>query len=85
MSKKLLLGALGTLTVVALASTINAAKMKEGMEKCAIVGTDGSTMLLLRDCASSTHSCAGKATNPTDWIIVPKGTCAKIKGGKVAG
>ena len=40
----------------------------------------------MNDCASKAHSCAGqsaKDSDPSEWIYVPTGTCAKIVGGTV--
>ena len=63
-----------------LAST-SAMAAKADMEKCAGIAKAGKN-----DCASATTSCAGTASRDNDpgaWIYVPKGTCAKIAGGKV--
>lgn len=38
------------------------------------------------DCQTATHSCAGEAKqarDPSSWIYVPTGTCAKIVGGSL--
>ena len=76
----ILTAAIGSLLVLGLASgDANAADKK--MEKCFGVAKAGKN-----DCATnkSTHSCAGQATknnDPTDFVIVPKGTCDKIAGG----
>ena len=82
-TQKKLLGVLGLAAAASLATSAIAADKKLEMEKCSVVGDDGKTGLLLRDCKTSAHSCAGKADSPEDWILVPKGTCAKIKGGVV--
>ena len=53
---------------------------KGGMEKCYGVVKKGQN-----DCGSSTHSCAGQATQDKDsneWIYLTKGTCDKLVGGK---
>jgi uncharacterized membrane protein len=37
------------------------------------------------DCATHIHSCAAQAErdrDPREWMMVPKGTCLKIAGGK---
>lgn len=37
------------------------------------------------DCATAQHACAAKATadnDPKEWIMVPKGLCQKITGGR---
>ena len=53
-------------------------------EKCAGVAKAG-----MNDCGAldGKHGCAGmakKSNHPQEWVYVPKGTCAKITGGKVA-
>ena len=53
-------------------------------EKCAGIAKKGKN-----DCGSlnGKHNCAGMAkrhSDPSEWVYVPKGTCAKIVGGKVA-
>jgi len=53
-------------------------------EKCAGIAKAGQN-----DCGSldGKHDCSGKATkdnDPKEWVYVPKGTCEKIVGGKVA-
>ncbi len=56
---------------------------KPGFEKCT-----GIVMAGQNDCGTAKHACAGQSTtdgDPTEWIYVPEGTCAKIVGGKVKG
>lgn len=51
-------------------------------EKCFGIARAG-----LNDCATATHSCAGNATkdNQVDaFLILPKGLCDKIVGGKLS-
>lgn len=53
-------------------------------EKCAGVAKKGKN-----DCGSlnGKHACAGQAKKSKDryeWVYVPKGTCTKIVGGRVA-
>ena len=53
-------------------------------EKCSGIVKAG-----MNDCGSldGKHGCAGmakKSSNPQEWVYVPKGTCTKIVGGKVA-
>ncbi|MDH5447225.1 MAG: DUF2282 domain-containing protein [Gammaproteobacteria bacterium] len=53
-------------------------------EKCAGIAKKGKN-----DCGSldGKHKCSGMASmhnDPKEWVYVPKGTCAKIVGGKVA-
>lgn len=52
-------------------------------EKCSGIAKKG-----MNDCGSldGKHKCAGQAAtnnHPEEWVYVPKGTCAKITGGKV--
>jgi uncharacterized membrane protein len=52
---------------------------KKNMEKCYGVVKAGQN-----DCQTSNSSCAGTAevdNKPTAFLVVPKGTCAKITGG----
>jgi uncharacterized membrane protein len=53
-------------------------------EQCAGIAKAGKN-----DCGAldKSHSCAGQATvdnADTEWVYVPKGSCEKITGGKVA-
>jgi uncharacterized membrane protein len=59
----------------------NALAAKGDTEKCAGIVKAGQN-----DCGTSASACAGSAKTDRDaeaWIAVPKGTCAKIAGGKV--
>ena len=52
-------------------------------EKCSGISKAG-----MNDCGSldGKHGCSGMAkkdSHPQEWVYVPKGTCAKIVGGKV--
>jgi uncharacterized membrane protein len=52
---------------------------KGDMEKCAGIVKAGKN-----DCGSAGNACAGTAKKDGEkdaWILVPKGTCAKIVGG----
>lgn len=78
MNHKLLISAaLATaLTSGVVSTAANAAKK----EKCYGVAKAGQN-----DCGnlSGTHSCAGQSTvdnDPTEWKLVPKGTCEEIGG-----
>jgi uncharacterized membrane protein len=58
-----------------------AAADKKDVEKCQGIVKAG-----MNDCGTSSHACAGQSKvdgDPEEWIIVPKGTCEKIVGGKV--
>ena len=49
------------------------------MEKCY-----GVVKAKMNDCETARHSCAGQARvdgDPTEWVKVPAGTCAKLVGG----
>jgi uncharacterized membrane protein len=68
---------------LATALALPAATQAQGnMEKCYGVAKAGKN-----DCQTAKSSCAG--TSKTDgqadaWISVPKGTCAKLVGGKLS-
>jgi uncharacterized membrane protein len=50
-------------------------------EKCAGIAAAGKN-----DCGTSVSSCAGTVKQDHDayaWVLVPKGTCSKIAGGRV--
>ena len=71
--------AIGSLLVLGLVGSAAAADAP-AMEKCFGIAKAGKN-----DCSAkgSSHSCAGHATkdgDPTDFVAVPKGTCAKIVG-----
>lgn len=75
--------ALGSLLVLSLASGSAVAADMKGMEKCFGIAKAG-----MNDCSTkqSSHSCAGHATkdgDPNDFVVVPKGTCAKIASGNL--
>lgn len=57
-------------------------------EKCMVV-KDGKGLIKASksDCASESHSCAGKnkEADAKSWIYVPKGQCAKINAGDMTG
>jgi uncharacterized membrane protein len=72
--------ALASLTLLAAASS-PALAAKGDTEKCAGIVKAGAN-----DCGTSHSACAGSAKTDRDaeaWILVPKGTCAKIAGGKL--
>jgi len=81
--QQFLSAAIGSLLMLGLTSGSAVAGDKVEMEKCFGVAKKG-----MNDCSSnkSAHSCAGQAVkdrDPHDFIAVPKGTCAKIAGGKL--
>jgi uncharacterized membrane protein len=54
--------------------------VKNNLEKCYGVAARGKN-----DCAEGQHSCVGQATrdrDPQSFVLVPKGDCQKIAGGK---
>jgi uncharacterized membrane protein len=54
---------------------------KGDFEKCAGVAKAGKN-----DCGTSKTSCAGSIKTDRDaeaWVLVPKGTCAKLAGGMI--
>lgn len=63
------------------ATTSPAFAAKGDTEKCAGIVKAGAN-----DCGTSQSACAGSAKmdrDPEAWVLVPKGTCAKIAGGRV--
>ena len=80
----ILSAAIGSLLVLGLTGgNANAADKKPKMEQCFGIAKAG-----MNDCSSSksSHSCAGQATkdnDPSDYVAVPVGTCAKIAGGSL--
>jgi uncharacterized membrane protein len=59
------------------------AKLASGsFEQCFGVNAVGKN-----DCAEGAHACAGMATkamDPASFVVVPKGACEKIAGGRLA-
>lgn len=69
------------LALGAVATTGQAFAATAGAEKCA-----GITKAGKNDCGTSISSCAATAKadrDPEAWILVPKGTCEKIAGGRI--
>jgi uncharacterized membrane protein len=69
------------LALTGAALTTSAAAAESDKEQCAGIIKAGKN-----DCATSTNACHGHVTsdaNPEAWIYVPKGTCAKLAGGRV--
>ena len=74
----------GLLALGWVSGNANADDKKPKMEGCFGIAKAG-----MNACSSkkSAHSCAGQASkdnDPTDYVAVPKGTCAKIAGGSLA-
>lgn len=67
-------------TSMAFAQPMGGARaMPAGMERCYGVARAGHN-----DCASGAHSCAGQATrdnDPTSFVTLPSGACAKLAHG----
>ncbi len=84
MSKKPLISA-AVIGVAAVAVNVYAVPdAPKQWEKCAGIAKKG-----MNDCGAldGSHSCAGQAqadNTDTEWVYVPKGTCEKITGGRVA-
>ena len=56
--------------------------VKNNLEKCYGVAARGKN-----DCAEGAHSCVGQATRDREadsFVLVPKGDCQKLAGGKTA-
>lgn len=54
--------------------------VKNNLEKCYGVAARGKN-----DCAEGAHSCVGQSTrdrDPQSFVLVPKGDCQKLAGGK---
>lgn len=67
------------LIALGLATMGGQALAAQEMEKCAGIAKAGKN-----DCGSAANACAGTSKTDSDktaWILVPKGTCAKIVGG----
>ena len=72
---------LGAISVVSNYNPVFAAK--DDFEKCYGVVKAGQN-----DCSAKngSHSCAGQATknsDPNEWVLLPKGICERIFGGKL--
>ena len=81
-SHQLIHGAIASLVALGLgASATGAFAQKAENEKCAGIVKAGKN-----DCGTSKSACAGTTKadgDPEAWILVPKGTCERIAGGKV--
>ncbi len=74
--------ALGAFTNLAMAADAKTAQDDSNTEKCYGVAKAGKN-----DCGTSAHSCAGQAKTdgaPAEWLNLPKGTCEKLAGGRLA-
>ncbi len=71
----------GVLALGLTVATSQAQEKQPDMEKCAGIVKAGKN-----DCHTDNNMCAGMVEKDGDklaWILVPKGTCEKIVGGKV--
>jgi uncharacterized membrane protein len=72
--------AISAVTAMLALGAINTASAAD-FEKCAGIAAAGKN-----DCGTPVSACAGTVTHDRDahaWVLVPKGTCAKIAGGVV--
>ncbi len=77
-SRVLIASAIASLAAATLPGAAQAEDKAAPQEKCYGVAKAGQN-----DCGTARHSCAGKATrdrDPSDWKMVPKGTCEKVGG-----
>jgi uncharacterized membrane protein len=79
-SRAVAAGAVASLLALGFLATSQAAQAAD-MEKCAGIVAAGKN-----DCGTPVSACAGSVKQDRDahaWILVPKGTCARIAGGVV--
>ena len=79
-TRNLAAGAVASLLALGFMASSQAAQAAD-MEKCAGIAAAGKN-----DCGTPVSSCAGTVMKDRDahaWVLVPKGTCAKIAGGTV--
>lgn len=81
-TEQIIRSAMAGLMVLGVAAASGQALAAKGdVEKCAGIAKAGKN-----DCGTSKSSCAGTAKMDNDaeaWVLVPKGTCEKIAGGKI--
>lgn len=74
-------GALLVCIVSSAAAQAHSPKLDKNKEKCAGIVKAGRN-----DCGTVKHDCAGQAKANADaeeWMVLPKGLCDRIVGGKV--
>ena len=79
-SRNAIIGAVASLMAVGFLATAQTAHAAD-LEKCAGISAAGRN-----DCGTPVSACAGSIKQDRDahaWILVPKGTCEKIAGGKL--
>ena len=81
-SEQLIRSAIAGLIAAGVATAATPALAAKGdTEKCAGIAKAGKN-----DCGTAVSSCAATAkadNDPEAWILVPKGTCEKIAGGRL--
>ena len=81
-TEQIIRSAMAGLMVLGVAAASGQALAAKGdVEKCAGIAKAGKN-----DCGTAKSSCAGTAKMDNDveaWVLVPKGTCDKIAGGKI--
>jgi uncharacterized membrane protein len=79
-SRNAIIGAVASLMAMGFLTTAQSAHAAD-FEKCAGIAAAGKN-----DCGTPVSACAGSVKQDRDthaWVLVPKGTCAKIAGGTV--
>lgn len=79
-SRSVTAGAIASLLALGAMATSQGAQAAD-FEKCAGIAAAGKN-----DCGTPVSACAGSVKQDRDahaWVLVPKGTCAKIAGGMV--
>lgn len=74
-------GALLASIVASATAQAHSPKMDKNKEKCGGIVKAGRN-----DCGTAKHDCAGQAQADgvaDEWVVLPKGTCDRIVGGKV--
>ena len=81
-TERVITAALGAVIAIGVAGVSQVqAQAKGDFEKCAGVAKAGKN-----DCGTSVSSCAGTSKVDREaeaWVLVPKGTCDKIAGGRI--
>ena len=82
MHRKLATATLAAAIGLVAATPLVTAKADDMQEKCYGIAAKGKN-----DCAAGAHSCAGQSTmakDPKSFVLLPKGACGKIEGGKTS-
>lgn len=78
---KLISTTIAAAVAIGLSASATTAVAAGNMEKCYGVAKAGKN-----DCAANGHACAGlseKDGDKNEWLLIPKGTCEKLVGGKL--